>query len=254
MSGLRKNFARKFSQASLRLYVKQHQLWAATCQRGINLGSNSVLNITAQYHYRFICLVLMLICLTPAAFADRTIVIIRHAEKPRQGLGQLSCRGLNRSLAITPLLLKRYGQPLVIYAPNPAIKKTDYGVAYAYIRPLATIEPLAIAVGMPVTLDFGMTDIEHLAQMILSKQNGTQIIAWEHHWGEALARELLSRLGQNPAAVPVWNDEDFDGIFVIRTGNDKNGNEQIAFSRETENLSNISDQCPSQPLAAPHDK
>lgn len=208
------------------------------------IGHRSFLSgITAQYCYRPICIALTLICIAPATFADRTIVIIRHAEKPDLGLGQLSCRGLNRSLAIAPILIERYGPPIAIYAPNPAIKKIDHGVAYPYIRPLATIEPLAIAVGMPVMLDWGMTDIKSLAQTVLSKPNGTQIIAWEHHWGEALARELLSRLGQNPAAVPRWSDQDFDGIFVIRSA-DINGKEQVAFKRETEDVLDISDQCP----------
>jgi hypothetical protein len=65
--------------------------------------------------------------LLPLAHADTTIVIVRHGEKPAQGLGQLSCRGLNRSLALAPVLLSRYGTPVAIYAPNPAVKKADKG-------------------------------------------------------------------------------------------------------------------------------
>jgi len=38
-----------------------------------------------------------------------TIVLIRHGEKPAGGLGQLSCKGLNRSLALPSLLIGRYG-------------------------------------------------------------------------------------------------------------------------------------------------
>lgn len=49
------------------------------------------------------------------ALADSTIVILRHGEKPGRGLGQLSCQGLNRALALPPILLSRYGVPVAIY-------------------------------------------------------------------------------------------------------------------------------------------
>ncbi len=71
--------------------------------------------------------------------ADTTVVILRHGEKPPAGLGQLTCRGLNRSLALAPVLLGRYGTPTAIYAVNPTSEKIDNGVSYAYVRPLATI-------------------------------------------------------------------------------------------------------------------
>ena len=35
-----------------------------------------------------------------SAHADQTIVFLRHGEKPASGLGQLTCQGLNRSLAL----------------------------------------------------------------------------------------------------------------------------------------------------------
>jgi hypothetical protein len=111
------------------------------------------------------------------AGADTTIVIVRHGEKPAQGLGQLTCQGLNRSLALAPLLLSRYGKPVAIYAPNPALLKKDNGIPYAYVRPLATIEPLAIQAGLPVNIEWGMTDIEPLAAQILSSPS-EHVVAW----------------------------------------------------------------------------
>src|ERR1700727_2627529 len=36
---------------------------------------------------------------TQAEDAATTIVLVRHAEKPEDGLGQLNCQGLNRALA-----------------------------------------------------------------------------------------------------------------------------------------------------------
>lgn len=177
-----------------------------------------------------------------AASADTTVVIVRHGEKPPQGLGQLNCRGLNRALALAPILLSRYGTPAAIYAPNPAQTKTDHGVAYAYIRPLATVEPLAIRAGLPVNLQWGMTDVPDMAEQMLAAAPGTYIVGWEHHWGENLARYLLSRLGGNPLEVPEWSDGDFDSIYVVRIA-DGNGSRHVSFSREREGLDGLPESC-----------
>lgn len=180
--------------------------------------------------------------LPPFAHAETTIIIVRHGEKPAQGLGQLSCQGLNRSLALAPVLLSRYGKPVAIYAPNPAVKKKDKGVSYAYVRPLATIEPLAIRVGLPVNVDWGMTNIAQLAEELLARTDGTQVVAWEHHLAEELARRLLMALGGDPAEVPKWGDSDFDSIYAVRvTGHDKD--RHAIFTRESEGLNGLSDSC-----------
>lgn len=180
--------------------------------------------------------------LFPLAHADTTIVIVRHGEKPVQGLGQLSCQGFNRSLALAPVLLSNYGKPVAIYAPNPAVKKIDKGVSYAYIRPLATIEPLAIRVGLPVNIDWGMADITQLAERLLAQTEGTQVVAWEHHLAEKLAKHLLAALGSNSTDVPNWSDTDFDSIYVIHiTGHDKA--RRAIFTHENEGLNNLSANC-----------
>ena len=176
-----------------------------------------------------------------------TIVIVRHGEKPAQGLGQLTCQGLNRSLALAPLLLTRYGNPVAIYAPNPALPKTDKGIRYAYVRPLATIEPLAIRAGLPVNIKWGMTDIDPLAAQLLASPAGTHLVAWEHHLGELLARRLLSRLGGNPNEVPQWEDTDFDSIYVIHFSENEKGLRQVRFSHEQEGLNDLPESCSEGP-------
>lgn len=175
--------------------------------------------------------------------ADSTIVIVRHAEKPAQGLGQLSCQGLNRALALAPLLLTRYGRPTALYAPNPAQMKQDRGVAYAYVRPLATIEPLAVRAGLPVDVHWGMTDVPDMGEQLILARSGTQVVAWEHHWAENLARYLMSRLGANPLEVPEWQDEDFDSIYVVRIKDGADGARQASFSREAEGLDGLPQAC-----------
>lgn len=180
--------------------------------------------------------------LLPLAYADTTIVIVRHGEKPAQGLGQLSCKGLNRSLALPHVLFSKFGSPVAIYASNPAVKKSDKGVSYYYIRPLATVEPLAIAAGLPVNLDWGMTDITQLTEALLARTDGIQVVAWEHHFAEKLAANLLKALGGNPQEVPKWDDADFDSIYVIRvTG--AGINKRVTFTREAEGLNDLSNNC-----------
>lgn len=178
-----------------------------------------------------------------SALADSTIVIVRHGEKPSLGLGQLTCQGLNRALALAPVLLSRYGKPAAIYAPNPALMKKDRGVPYAYVRPLATIEPYAVRAGMPVDLQWGMTDVPALADHMLAAPAGTHVVAWEHHWGENLARYLLSRVGANPLDVPEWLDDDFDSIYIVRVIDGEDGSRRASFSREREGLDGLPEAC-----------
>ena len=96
------------------------------------------------------------------AHADTTLVLIRHGEKPANGLGQLSCTGLNRSLALPAVLVGKFGRPAALYAPNPGVPKRDQGVSYNYIRPLATIEPTAIQLGLPVNTQWGLDELDAL--------------------------------------------------------------------------------------------
>jgi len=182
----------------------------------------------------------LLFSITPAQ-ADSTIVILRHGEKPAAGLGQLDCQGLNRSLALAPLLQQRYGTPTAIYAPNPAILKKDHGIEYAYIRPLATIEPYAIRMAQPVNLHWGMEDVDGLADH-LTKVQGTHIVAWEHHLAAKLARKLVKELGGDEKAVPKWADDDFDSLYVIRVKEDST--KKVEFSHEQEGLNKLPQACP----------
>lgn len=186
---------------------------------------------------------LIFLGLCGAANANKTIVIVRHGEKPPLGLGQLTCKGLNRSLALAPVILSRYGKPAAIYAPNPAILKKDKGVSYAYVRPLATIEPLAVRSGLPVDLEFSMTQVDPLAGKLIAAPDGILVVAWEHHWGEALARRLIARLGGDATVVPAWRDDDFDSMYVIHVADAVPGQSRPTFRQDREGLNGMPDTC-----------
>ena len=152
-----------------------------------------------------------------AAAPELTIVLIRHGEKPPGGLGQLDCQGLNRALALPAILAQDFARPTAIYAPNPAMPKRDGLKSYNYIRPLATIEPTAIALGMPVDVSFGLDDTAALARHLLapSQPPGVVLVAWEHEALVKLARAIAAASGGDAGAIPDWNRQDFDGIDVL---------------------------------------
>src|SRR5438093_10170673 len=93
------------------------------------------------------------------ARADQTIVFMRHGEKPSGGYGQLTCQGFNRSLALPLVLTSKFGRPTKLYAPSPAVRISDNAGSFYYVRPLATIEPTAIKLGMPVNTKYGYNAI-----------------------------------------------------------------------------------------------
>ncbi|HEY2891715.1 MAG TPA: hypothetical protein VGJ31_13850 [Dongiaceae bacterium] len=179
--------------------------------------------------------------------AVETIVMVRHGEKPQQGLGQLDCQGLNRALALPAVIRTMFGRPAAIFAPNPSVQKIDDGFAYDYVRPLATIEPTAIAFGLPVDASIGLTDIETLkARLIDPKfQNAFVLVGWEHNQIVQLARNIMSAFGGDSASVPQWKGSDFDSIYVIRITRGGTGT-TAAFERYQEGLNHQPAACPGQ--------
>lgn len=195
-------------------------------------------------------LALILVAFTMTARADaatnsvETIVCIRHGEKPKAGLGQLTCRGLNRALALPNVLLGKYGSPQFVFAPNPT-QKVDSGGTYYYVRPLMTIEPTAIRCGLPINTEFGYKEIKGLEGELAknSYKNATIFIAWEHVLLDDFAREMVRQYGGNPKEVPEWPGKDYDSIFLLKITR-SGGKASIAFTIDHENLNDLSDKCP----------
>jgi hypothetical protein len=190
-----------------------------------------------------------------SAFADtQTILFIRHGEKPAAGLGQLDCRGLNRSLALPGVLKRKYGRIDAVFAPDPSQQKPDGAgddgdrrATYDYVRPLATAEPTAIAFGLPMQADFGFTEIGKLKSALLDPayRKATVLVVWEHHQLRDLVPKLLGDVGGDASAVPAkWPRSDFDSIWRV-TVQRKHGATSAEFAHEQEGLDGQSDRCPS---------
>nr|WP_233158866.1 hypothetical protein [Chromobacterium sp. ASV5] len=172
-----------------------------------------------------------------------TLVLLRHGEKPAGGYGQLNCQGLNRALALSAALPKKFGKPDFLFAPLPGLKRDPAG-DFNYIRPLATIEPTAIALGMPVDTRYAFADIQGLQQELLQARYRDKLIfiAWEHKEAEKLARALMREYGDN-GEVPKWSGKDFDSLYVIRLDFDGK-RPRAAFRLERQGLDGQSAQCP----------
>lgn len=179
--------------------------------------------------------------------AQETIVAIRHAEKPAGGLGQLTCQGLNRALALPKVLIGRFGRPDAIYAPDPADQVNDgSNHEYSYVRPLMTIEPTAIALGMPVNAQIGFMDISQLQSVLTAPAYAHALIfvAWEHGMLNKFAQQMLKSYGDNPALAPYWPNSDYDRIYIFKI-QQVDGRPKLSFKIEHEDLNGkLSNACP----------
>ena len=186
-----------------------------------------------------------LACSQAVAAELRTIVMVRHGEKPPQGLGQLSCRGLNRSLRLPAVIAAKFGRPDAVFAPDPSKRKKDEGVRYDYVRPLATIEPTAVFFGLPVNASYGYQDLAGLQRALEADRYraATLLVGWEHKEIEKLARRLLAAHGGDPAQVPDWHGDDFDSIFVLRLAQD-GAARTATFAHLRQGLDGLPETCP----------
>ncbi len=175
-----------------------------------------------------------------------TIVLMRHGEKPDGGLGQLNCQGLNRALALPQVLQGKYGRPAAIFVPNPGEAKSDEGHEYNYIRPLATIEPMAIQLGLPVNTQWGFDDIRPLNRTLAGDEysNATVFVVWQHRYLIKIAKDVMRDMGGDPYLVPDWRSDDFDSMYVITVHNDANGKRHATLRIDHQGLNNLSAVCP----------
>jgi hypothetical protein len=193
-------------------------------------------------HHIVATVLLTLAALPAAAAATRTetLLFIRHAEKQADDLGQLTCQGLNRSLAL-PAVLRRYGKPDALFAPDPAQRNHGYN----YVRPLATIEPTAIALGMPINTDYAWNDIDGVSDVLTRSalQDATVWIAWEHKEAVKIMREIAQQDSEHHVDIPDWDSRDFDRISILTI--QRNGpHTRIIYRQERQNLDNLPQTCP----------
>lgn len=194
---------------------------------------------------RAIVLTLLILTAARAASAEQTIVFFRHGEKPAGGYGQLTCQGLNRALALPAVLKAKFARPSYLYAPNPSVKMNDAAGSFYYVRPLATIEPTAIQLGLSVNTGYGYNDIAGLESLlILSRKADTTIfVSWEHAYLQKVVQSIMNKYGGG-VVVPAWTFGDYDSLYIVRV-NYAGGTITARFERDSEGLNGQPTTCPS---------
>lgn len=188
--------------------------------------------------------IVMLLVSVTASSAEQTIVFFRHGEKPSSGLGQITCQGLNRALALPDVLFAKFGKPQWAYAPNPSQKISDPSGSYFYVRPLATIEPAVIRAGISVNTNYGYTDVSGLRSVLIrsSKANSTIYVAWEHAYLVKIVQSIMNAYGGG-ARVPAWTFGDYDALYVVRVRYTTSGI-SATFELDSQGLNGLPTSCP----------
>ncbi len=154
------------------------------------------------------------------ADGTQTLVFLRHAEKPEGGLGQLNCQGLNRAIDLSTLLPEKFGKADYVFAANPTrnVEEGELDNSYSYIRPLMTISPAAIKLGLPVNIEFSANDTSDLARELTADKyhNSTIYTAWSHGYLPELINKVAGNaVGGKQSITDDWSGDDFDSLYVL---------------------------------------
>ena len=178
----------------------------------------------------------------------QTLVFLRHAEKPAGGLGQLNCQGLNRAMNLATVLPEKFGKANYVFAPNPTrnVEEGELNNSYSYIRPLMTISPSAIKLGLPVNINFSANDTSDLADELLQDKYHNSVIytAWSHGYLPELINKVAGEaVGKKQKITEDWESSDFDSLYVL-TLTWHNGKATLLSRNYKQGLDNGEKSCP----------
>ena len=178
----------------------------------------------------------------------QTLVFLRHAEKPDMGLGQLNCQGLNRAIDLSTVLPETFGKADFIFAANPSrhVEEGEGDHSYSYLRPLMTVGPSAIKLGLPVNIDYAANDTGDLADELMRDKyhNATIYTAWSHGYLPELINKVAQEAsGKDLKLVDEWIGDDFDSVLVLTLKWD-NGKATLQYENHKQNLNDGAIGCP----------
>ena len=182
------------------------------------------------------------------ADGTQTLVFLRHAEKPAGGLGQLNCQGLNRAIDLATLLPEKFGKANYVFAANPTrnVEEGELDNSYSYIRPLMTISPSAIKLGLPVNINFSANDTSDLADELLHDKYHNSVIytAWSHGYLPELINKVAGEaVGKKQNITDDWESSDYDSLYVL-TLTWHNGKASLQSHNYKQGLDNGQETCP----------
>ncbi|MEU7166603.1 hypothetical protein AB0A70_18445 [Streptomyces morookaense] len=161
------------------------------------------------------------------ASGDDTIMIIRHAEKPKesgkkppfgitedgeQSVHALTVRGWQRAGALTGLFAPDGGTPLRQGLVRPtAVYAASPHNGGGGLRLSETVTPLAAKLKLKPNVDHRTDDEAALAEELVGL-HGATLVAWEHHRISAIVKGLGKVRPEPPKA---WPDDRFDLVWVF---------------------------------------
>ncbi|MGY2399382.1 histidine phosphatase family protein [Pseudomonas sp. SDO5271_S396] len=178
----------------------------------------------------------------------QTLVFLRHGEKPAGGLGQLNCQGLNRAMNLATVLPEKFGKANFVFAANPTrnVEEGELDNSYSYIRPLMTISPSAIKLGLPVNIQFSANDTSALADELVEDKYHNAIIytAWSHGYLPELINKVASEAsGRKHTITDDWSGSDYDTLYVL-TLTWHNGKASLLSRNYKQGLDGGNEHCP----------
>jgi len=96
------------------------------------------------------------------------------------------------------------------------VKISDPAGSFYYVRPLATLEPVAIRAGISVNTNYGYNNITGLQSVLINsaKANVTVFVSWEHEYLVKIVQSIMNKYGGG-AAVPAWVTGDYDSLYIV---------------------------------------
>lgn len=196
---------------------------------------------------------------------NETVYLVRHVEAhPNYQFenGNYVCRGQWRALGAPAILYRKITASsgghlphnFEVYGPDPSYPA---GVNRdSYVRAALTVNPFAIAYGLPMHLARGVDWRERsseenaaihffftrpaAASARSGFSNSTLLIGWEHDNLRLMVQDLLNeyyRPGQsNAARLPPWDSNDYDSIWIMSL--DAKGN--LTFTNQCEGVPSAS--------------
>jgi hypothetical protein len=166
---------------------------------------------------------------------NETLYILRHADAHPQATwsdGNYICAGQWRALDLPNALRGKFNpQPQQIYSLDPAQTSPGIPNPWSAVAPSLTIEPYAIANGLPYGLVASFDDSASNADQLTSNffftsltgqqfSNRTMLLAWSYEQIPPAVQALVSSYyphgGPTPVPVPDWPGTDYDTIWTVR--------------------------------------
>ncbi|MBZ8141222.1 histidine phosphatase family protein [Rubrivivax gelatinosus] len=151
------------------------------------------------------------------------IMLIRHAEKPREGECGVAIDGSPSPQSLSVVGWQRAGALVRLFVPaapvpprSPILRPAHVFAArptdtHPSLRPRETVTPLAQALGLQVDESWSDDDDPARVAAALRELQGPVLVCWRHRSLPDLADELLQR-----AEVPRhWPEQRFDLVWIV---------------------------------------